>query len=61
MANEEILLKVEEAARRTNLSRTSFYDLVKSGEIRAVKVAGQLRIPVAELEAWLNQKLAESK
>jgi excisionase family DNA binding protein len=61
MANEEILLKVEEAARRTNTSRSKFYDIVKSGEIRAIRVGGQLRIPVAELEAWLNQKLAESK
>jgi len=47
------LLLPEETWKRLRISRASFYRLVRRGEIPAVRVGGQLRVPEDELERWL--------
>jgi len=44
------LLTVLEAAKLLKLDRTTLYKLIKSGEIPAVRVGTQWRIPLEEME-----------
>jgi excisionase family DNA binding protein len=47
-----ILLTVEEAARRLSLGRTTFYGLLKEGQIASVRIGRLRRIPAEELTAY---------
>jgi excisionase family DNA binding protein len=49
-----LLLRVEEAAARLGIARTSMYQLVKSGEVESVHVGRLRRIPVACLEEYVE-------
>jgi excisionase family DNA binding protein len=46
------LLTVEEAARRLSLGRTTFYGLLKEGQIASVRIGRLRRIPAEELTAY---------
>ena len=53
------LLKIDDVARRLNVSRATTYRLLNRGELRAVRVGGQLRVDPAELEQWLRTSRLE--
>ena len=44
------LMRPSKFARLIDMSRSKVYELIKSGEIRAVSIGGVLRIPLEELE-----------
>jgi excisionase family DNA binding protein len=52
-----ILLTVNQVAARLNISRSLVYDLVLSGQLPSIKIQKARRIPVAELEAFINKQL----
>lgn len=56
---EKILLKPTEAAESLGISRAKTYELIASGEIPSVKIGASRRVPVAALQAWIAQQLAE--
>lgn len=56
---EQLLLTFPEAAARTGLGRSTLYEIVGRGEIPVVKIGRSARIPVSELEAWVQKKLRE--
>jgi len=41
-----VFLKVEEAARRLRIGRTTCFALIRSGELESVMVGGLRRVPV---------------
>jgi excisionase family DNA binding protein len=49
----KITLPLDEAQAVSGLSRSTLYELIKSGRLRAVKVAGRRLIPREALEALL--------
>ncbi len=49
-----------DAARMLSLSRTQVYRLVSAGELRICKVGSRSLLPVADLERWLERRLAGS-
>ncbi len=49
----KITLRLAEAQAVSGLSRSTLYELIKSGRLRAVKVAGRRLIPRDALEAFL--------
>jgi excisionase family DNA binding protein len=49
----KITLRLNEAQAVSGLSRSTLYELIKSGRLRAVKVAGRRLIPREALEALL--------
>jgi excisionase family DNA binding protein len=49
----KITLRLDEAQAVSGLSRSTLYELIKSGRLRAVKVAGRRLIPRDALEALL--------
>ncbi|HEV2640778.1 MAG TPA: helix-turn-helix domain-containing protein [Actinocrinis sp.] len=54
-----ILLTVEEAADTIGIGRTTTFALVKSGELKSVKVGRLRRVPLAEVNAYTEQLMAE--
>ncbi len=53
---DKLLLRVAEAAELTSISRTKAYDLIASGEWPIVKIGRATRIPLAELQAWVERQ-----
>ncbi len=50
-----LLLRVEEAARRLGIGRSSMYRLITTGEVESVRVGGLRRIPVPCLEEYVER------
>lgn len=49
---DQLLLTVPEAARLLSLSRSTVYELMKSGDLTSVKVGGARRIPLDSIQAF---------
>jgi excisionase family DNA binding protein len=58
VAPGKILYRAEEAAAMMSLSRTAVFGLIKSGDLRTVKIGGRRRIPHASIENYVA-RLAE--
>jgi len=54
-----ILYRPGEAAQAIGVSRSRIYELINSGTIPSVRVGTSLRVPVAALERWVQEQLAE--
>jgi excisionase family DNA binding protein len=50
---DELLLTVEEAARRLRIGRTLVYQLISSGELESVKVGRLRRVPAECLPEYV--------
>ena len=50
------LLTSGEAARRLGISPAAMRTMIRNGEIRALRVGGRMKIPAADLQAFLDQK-----
>ncbi len=49
------LLTVGEVAEYLQTSKQQVRKMIQSGELSAVRVGREYRIPVADLEAWLEE------
>jgi excisionase family DNA binding protein len=57
--SEKLLLTVTEASMRLGLARSYMYGkLVLPGRIRSIKLGRARRIPLSELERFINEELA---
>lgn len=52
---EDIVLTVEEAAKRLKISRPSAYLAIERGEIPVIKIGRRILVPVAALERMLAE------
>ena len=52
---EELLIAVEEAARRLAIGRTAAYSLIRRGELRSVKIGRSRRVPVSTLQEYVDR------
>jgi len=52
-----LLLTVEAAAQRLSISRVRVYDMIRTGQIRSVKLGRSRRIPVAALEELVRSAM----
>jgi len=50
---DEVLVTVEEAARRLALSRSVVYALIGRGELGSLKIGSSRRVPVDALDAFV--------
>jgi excisionase family DNA binding protein len=46
--------KVKDTAAELGISLSSAYELVKSGEIRSVRIGGALRVPAAAIDEFAD-------
>lgn len=51
----ELLLDLDEAARRLSMSRRTVQSLVYAGELPAVRIGRSRRIPLIDLEAFVGR------
>jgi excisionase family DNA binding protein len=59
--NEKLLLRPAEAAEVIGVSRSRAYELIGSGQIPSIRIGGSVRVPVAALRAWIDERLAEQR
>jgi excisionase family DNA binding protein len=50
-----LLLRVEEAALRLGIGRTSMYRLVMTGEVESVQIGGLRRIPAPCIDEYIDR------
>ena len=48
-------MRVPEVAQRLGLSRSTVYELMAAGRLRAVRIGVAVRIPTAELERFVRE------
>lgn len=49
-----LVLRVEDLSRALGIGRNTAYELVRSGQIRSIRIGRQLRIPRSELQRFLD-------
>jgi excisionase family DNA binding protein len=49
---DQLLLRVEQAAKRLNIGRSLAYRLIQSGRLPSVRVSGARRVLVSDLEQF---------
>jgi len=50
---ESQVLRVEEAAQVLSIGRTACWNAIKRGELRAIRIGGSVRVPIAAVEQLL--------
>ena len=58
---EPVLLSVDQAVRACALSRSTLYQLIRSGEIATVKLGGRRLIPYKGLQALVERLTEQQK
>lgn len=53
------VITVQEAATALNVSKGSVYNLVKKGELEAIRIGKLIRIPITALSAYLGYDVAQ--
>ena len=53
--------RVDDFCRAHGIGRTFFYDEVKRGEIKPIKIGKRTLVPVSEAKAWQERKARASK
>ena len=59
MKNDQLLLRLPEAATVLGLSRSSLYKLVMSGSVRSTLIGRSRRIPAQAIDEWIRDRIAE--
>ena len=59
--SERLLLRPAEAFESIGVSRSVGYALIARGELPAIKIGRSIRVPVHELQTFVNQRIAEVK
>ena len=54
-----LLLRVEEAALRLGIGRTSLYRLIGTGDVESVQIGGLRRIPIPCLREYVDRLRGE--
>lgn len=49
-----LVLRVEDLSKALGIGRNTAYELVRSGQIRSIRIGRQLRIPRSELQRFLD-------
>ena len=56
--NQQLLLKVPQAAAMLGISRTKLYELISRKEIRVCRIDRSVRISVETLENWVKAQVS---
>ncbi len=59
LATDQLLLRVEEAARLLGISRSHLYDELNAGTIPSVYIGAARRVPRRALEAWIDRQVEQ--
>ena len=56
-AHTPLAHQIPEACNRIGIARTSIYALIKSGEIKSIKIGARTLIPETELQRFIAKRL----
>lgn len=59
MSPTPLLLSVEEAAAQLRIGRSRMFELIRLGDVLAVKVGGSRRVPYDSLQAYVKRLVKE--
>jgi excisionase family DNA binding protein len=59
VADDQLLVTPEEAARRLSVGRTTIYELMSSGELQSVNIGRCRRVPVSSLSAFVSKLIGD--
>jgi excisionase family DNA binding protein len=59
--DEQLLLRIPEAAARLGLGRSTIYELIAAGELPAIKIGRAVRVPASRLTAWVEQQAQQAE
>lgn len=51
-------IPLPEVTRKTTLRKTTLYQLIKTGELRPIKLGRKTVFSEAEIDAWMESRLA---
>lgn len=54
---DKLLLRPSEVAELLSVSRTKAYELIAAGVLPSVRVGSSVRVPVVQLQAWIERNL----
>ena len=60
IADDQLLVTPEEAARRLSVGRTTIYELMASGELQSVNIGRCRRVPVSSLSSFVNRLIGDA-
>ena len=60
VADDQLLVTPEEAARRLSVGRTTIYELMSSGELQSVNIGRCRRVPVSSLSLFVNRLIGDA-
>ena len=61
MSHERATMTVQEMANYLGIGKASAYRLIREGQIPALKIGRQFRIPVACIEEWILDQITSPK
>ena len=56
----QLALSVKGAAEALDIGTSKVYQMVASGELPHIRLGGSVRVPVAALEAWVQERQAQN-
>jgi excisionase family DNA binding protein len=59
VADDQLLVTPEEAARRLSVGRTTIYELMSSGELKSVNIGRCRRVPVSSLSSFVSRLIGD--
>jgi excisionase family DNA binding protein len=59
VADDQLLVTPEEAARRLSVGRTTIYELMSSGELQSVNIGRCRRVPVSSLSLFVSKLIGD--
>jgi excisionase family DNA binding protein len=54
-----VMLTAEQAAEAIGVGRTTMFALIKSGEIKSIRIGRLRRVPLDSIEAYTNRLITE--
>ena len=60
-APERLLLRPAEAAELIGIGRSKTYELIRAGELPSVRLGNSLRVPLRDLQAWVERLGADAQ
>jgi excisionase family DNA binding protein len=58
METRQLVVKPARAAQLLDMSKSKIYDAIHRGDVPAIRISGQLRVPVAAIERLIADQLA---
>lgn len=61
MQTSNALMRIEEVAQMLGISRARAYTMAANGELPCVRIGRSRRVPVRQLEAWIEEQVVDAQ